>query len=261
MIVKPQTFLIGHTCIHQKGLSEFLHSTDQNEFDKDISQAYGDNLFDGEIICSLMAKLCYKSLVPGKNDNITRTRSIKDNLIATLDSGHGSVFEHYTLNFVTVNCSRIFTHELVRHRVGIAFSQTSGRYVTEDFNVVLDPTYNHPENLNTLEYILSEYNKDKEILNTINNFDLKKKITSALRRLLPNSTANDIGWSANIRTLRHLLMLRTNRHAEWEMRYVFNQVYHIMNKHCPLMLHGHKVEEVDGLLEVTGMKVQPYDTR
>lgn len=57
----------------------------------------------------------------------------------TVWSGN-SVFEHCYLNFTVANCSRVFTHELVRHRVGTSFSQTSGRYVrSEALNLVIDP--------------------------------------------------------------------------------------------------------------------------
>jgi thymidylate synthase (FAD) len=48
------------------------------------------------------------------------------NLLASL---HGSVLEHASDTFAFHNVSRVFTHELVRHRAGSAFSQESLRYV------------------------------------------------------------------------------------------------------------------------------------
>jgi len=46
-----------------------------------------------------------------------------------LRSAHGSVLEHAGYSFALRNVSRVFTHELVRHRAGSAFSQESLRYV------------------------------------------------------------------------------------------------------------------------------------
>ena len=141
--VTPEVQLIGGTALNRDGLTQYLKDTGNEEFNKDIFEGCTnlDGLTDVDIMCSFFAKLCYRSLVAdGKNKNISRVRSIRDNVTATLASGHGSVFEHAVLNFVVYNCSRVFTHELVRHRAGTAFSQTSGRYVRGDtIDFVLDP--------------------------------------------------------------------------------------------------------------------------
>src|SRR5262249_24968483 len=45
--------------------------------------------------------------------------------------GHESVLEHVTWGFVLTGVSRAFTHQMVRHRVGFAFSQLSQQYHDE----------------------------------------------------------------------------------------------------------------------------------
>ena len=125
--VKPEVFLLGFTTVDEDQLWKYLHYTDQEEFGKDIQEALDEGLDWGEILCSFYAKMCYASLTDKKNKNISKTRSISDNIKSVINSGHGSVFEHVSVNFVITNCSRVFTHELVRHRVGVAYSQTSGR--------------------------------------------------------------------------------------------------------------------------------------
>lgn len=55
------------------------------------------------------------------------------------------------------------------------------------------------------------------------------------------------------------MQLRTSRHAEWEIRYVFNQIYNLLNAKYPLLFYGASISYVDGLLEITGMRSQPYD--
>ena len=124
--VEPKTFLVGVTGILD-GLEEYLKYSGNEGFLDDLDEARREGLSGGEILCSFYAKLCYKSLCLGQNANVTKIRDIESNLMGCFDSGHGSVFEHCLLNFITTDCSRVFTHELVRHRVGTAFSQTSGR--------------------------------------------------------------------------------------------------------------------------------------
>lgn len=163
-----------------------------------------------------------------------------------------SVFEHCNLNFITTDCSRVFTHELVRHRVGTAFSQTSGRYVAlTDIDFVTDPILKPVEEdiREIVEFIEKKAVEIREKLDVDNqDFTLKKKLTSAIRRIAPNGQANEIGFSMNIRSLRHILVLRTSPHAEWEIRLIFNQIGDIIESKWPLMLYGlNKVDTKDGL--------------
>lgn len=263
-LVTPKVYFIGETGILPDGFLEYLKDSGNEDFLKSVTEARNKGLSDGEILTSMMAKLCYASLTLGKNDNITRIRDISDNLVGTINQGHGSVWEHCQLNFIVRDCSRVFTHELVRHRVGTAFSQTSGRYVRGDsvnivFDPILDPVKADIERLQGI--IEDEYQRmvRKMGLDTMTDFTLKKQITSALRRVLPNGQSNEIGFSCNLRTLRHTIQLRTSRHAEWEIREVFGQIYQLVKDKYPLLFYGAKEEEVKGLLEVSGMKMQPYE--
>ena len=75
-------------------------------------------------------RACYRSWEPGLNPNVTRVRTDQKEYFANiLRSAHGSVLEHANWSFALRNVSRVFTHELVRHRAGSAFSQESLRYV------------------------------------------------------------------------------------------------------------------------------------
>ncbi len=292
--VQPATFLIGATGILGDGLYDYLHTTGNEVFTLAIEEAKAQGLSDGECLVSLYAKLCYASLTEGHNNNISRTRSIKDNLMATMDAAHGSVFEHCWLNFVTTDCSRVFTHEMVRHRAGTAFSQTSGRYVRTDYlKFVHDPILDDVKDeiqllleqirtsyqLMEIKLGLREYDASTAIgarygnVPPVTDMDRKKKLTSALRRILPNGQANEIGWSINLRALRHLLMLRTSTAAEWEIRQIFWHVFQLISMKFPLMVRDamitHKTlktgagsgepVEVDPIGEITGMRMQPYD--
>ena len=66
-------------------------------------------------------------------------------------------------------------------------------------------------------------------------FDVKKEVTSALRRLAPIGLSTDIVWTANVRTLRHVIELRTAPGAEEELRLVFDQVAERMRAEAPAL--------------------------
>lgn len=263
---EPKTFLVGYTNPELKGIENYLQYTEQYDFWNDWNEGIAQGNNAGECLVSMFAKLCYKSLVPGKNKNITKTRDIKSNLKSVLDSGHGSVFEHVWLNFITTDCSRVFTHELVRHRVGTAFSQTSGRYcaIDGDMDIVfpIDQVAEEKKEsvvvkLNRLkqEIIETAQALQKELIPENSDFAFKKKWTSAIRRIAPNGQTNEIAWSVNLRALRHTIEMRTSRHAEWEIRLVFNQVADLVKDKWPTILWGAEIEEVDGMNEYSNLKV------
>jgi thymidylate synthase ThyX len=101
--VTPKTYLLGYTNVDMDQLKQYLSDTDQLEFLEEINTALAEGLDPGEILCSFYAKACYASLTNKKNKNITRTRAIYDNILGILESGHGSVIEHCTLNFMVTN--------------------------------------------------------------------------------------------------------------------------------------------------------------
>lgn len=84
----------------------------------------------GAEIVEFAGRLCYRSWAPGLNANVSKVRTDSaDYLENVLKSGHGSVIEHANFTFLFHNVSRVFTHEVVRHRAGCAYSQESMRFV------------------------------------------------------------------------------------------------------------------------------------
>ena len=263
--VSPKVRLIGLPTIDMVGMRAFLRDVDALEFLDDIFVAQNEhNLSDAEILTSFYAKLCYLSLVEGHNDNLSRKRSIYNNLIGTINQAHGSVFEHAMINFAVSGVSRVFECELIRHRVGTAFSIESGRFVRkQEFDMVIDPCLNPvlPEIVELWAQIEKTWQvmQKKLGVNDMTDMDQKKRLTSALRRILPEGKAKQIGFSLNLRTIRHTVQMRTSRHAEWEIRTVFAQVYQILKERFPLLFYGAKEEYVRNILEVSGMRLQPYE--
>ena len=296
--VSPRVYLVGYTHMEIPEVVRYLKDTDQSEFLNEITQARDEGISTGEILCSLYAKLCYKSLKVGKNANVTKVRSVQSNLENCHDVSHGSVFEHFQLNFLVSDCSRVFTHEQVRHRVGWAYSQTSGRYCRLDkidlvWDPVLDPVkglfLKCVRNIEDTVYLaecklgLRKPNPDaptamddaclvvrdegrveraeqiRWVPDDTFDFEKRKKITSAIRRIAPNGQSNEIGMSCNIRALRQVVQLRTQRFAEREIRDVYNQVYNLVREWFPGIFYKAKTRSHDGLLEVYGMRTQPFE--
>jgi thymidylate synthase (FAD) len=151
------------------------------------------------------------------------------------------VLEHATYSFALRDVSRVFTHELVRHRAGSAFSQESLRYVRlTDIGFRIPPAL-EPLRDRVVSVVeqLEEVQRDAAAALGLDEdgvpFDVRKEATSALRRLAPIGLSTDIIWSANVRTLRHVIELRTAPGAEEELRLVFDAIAAVMAAEAPLL--------------------------
>lgn len=252
-IVQPKVKLIGKTKISHEGMSSFLLETGNEAF---IDLCSGNDSID---LCAFYAKLCYQSLSLGHNSNITKIRKNIDNLKNVIKTGHGSVLEHVTFNFVVENVSRIETTEQIRHRVGQAISAESGRYCAVDEFRVWIPDYVKSRGDGYVEQFIDSMKKIEKIqldfqnllLSGLTEFSEKKKATSAARRLKPLGCGETLGFSLNLRAIRHIIVMRTSRHAEEEIRNVFNQVADIVNKEIPILLEDLNKDFVDGYYEYT----------
>lgn len=246
--VTPQVFLIGETKVVDEGLQAYLNHIGIPDWTSDAPS-------DIEKVTEVMGRLCYRSFEPGMNRNVTKVREhSKDYIENILKVKHGSVIEHCMINFIFADVARVFTHELVRHRAGVAISQESLRFVRLDNLGQWLPTVIREdeqaveifvktfEQLEKLQFELAEHfdidNKP---------FSLKKIITSAMRRIAPIGLATTIGWSANPRMLRWVLEMRTHPTAEEEIRLVFGKVGEILVERYPHLFGDFTVEIVDGL--------------
>ena len=246
----PKVFLIGESRIIEDGLREYLRHIGVPEWESDA-------LSDPELLVEVMGRLCYRSFRPGMNPNVKKIREHnKEYLNNILTVKHGSVLEHAMLNFVFTDVSRVFTHELVRHRPGTAISQESLRFVLlQEFGQWVPSVIR--EDPKAVEIFASTFEQLEELQKSLADhfqlddprmdFSQKKKITSAIRRVAPMGLATTIGWSANPRTIRWVIELRTHPSAEEEIRYVFGQVGEILMKRYPHLFGDFEISDVDGL--------------
>ncbi len=205
-----------------------------------VQEARDSPLNDGELLVEFGGRVCYRSWEPGLNPNVTRVRTDQREYFANvLRCGHGSVLEHANWSFALRNVSRVFTHELVRHRAGSAFSQESLRYVRlTDIGFRVPPALEpiRDQVVSIVEQLEDFQVSAAETLDLDGEgmpFHIKKEITSALRRLAPIGLSTDIIWTANARTLRHVIEMRTAEGAEEELRLVFDRIARIMQAEAP----------------------------
>jgi thymidylate synthase (FAD) len=198
---------------------------------------------------------CYASFGPKRtyNDNAKR---YFDNLSS---SGHGSVYEHATFSFLLYGISRSNTHEIVRHRAGTAFSQLSQRYVSgKVLRFVERPEYRetpalHKRFCERIDAAWTEYHEladellalqeqGDERLGAEAKTDRRKRVQQTARSVLPNEAETLLVLSANVRAWRHMIEMRTDQHAESEIRDLFFRIFLCLARSEPILFADYGVE-------------------
>ncbi len=150
------------------------------------------------------------------------------------------------------NVSRVLTHELIRHRPGVAISQESLRFVRLN-----DIGFWFPQWASADQELMD---KASSLLGQLEEFQLwmadhfgldaegvpfseKKHKTSFMRRFAPDGVATGLLWTANIRTLRHTIEARTDPGAEEEIRLLFGMIGEIMQAEAPALFGDYTVKE------------------
>src|SRR4051812_26303524 len=233
----PQVFLVARPALDVDGLRGYLEAVGGAPW---LDRRRAEGTREAETLVESAGRACYRSWAPGLNPNVTRVRedqaSYLDNVLA---SGHGSVLEHASYTFAFRDVSRVFTHELVRHRAGSAFSQEGLRYVRlseTGFRIppALEPLRDQVVSIvEQLEELQADAARELGLDDEGVPFHVKKEVTSALRRLAPIGLSTDIVWTANVRTLRHVIEMRTAPGAEEELRLVFDQIARTMQREAP----------------------------
>jgi thymidylate synthase (FAD) len=248
----PSVHLVARPSLDLGGMRAYLEAAGgAGWLDRRLQESDGDPN-PGELLVEFGGRACYRSWEPGLNPNVTRVRTDqREYLENLLRSAHGSVLEHASYSFALRDVSRVFTHELVRHRAGSAFSQESLRYVRLSEIGFRVPPALEPIRGQVVALVerLEELQVDAAASLGLDDdgvpFEVKKEVTSALRRLAPIGLSTDIIWTANVRTLRHVIEMRTAPGAEEELRLVFRQVGAVMRAEAPALFQDF-VEDADG---------------
>lgn len=205
-------YVVSRPCFD---VEEFLAAMSQEGTSWKRSQGAKDT----EELIEIAGRICYFSF--GDNQS---THSNIEFIRHLMKMGHDSVLEHVSWTFLVTGVSRALTHQLVRHRIGISFSQLS-----QQFHDETNAQFVRPEQLRAnpdLQTIWQKavdsskqaYIKLKQALESAGEIEDKKTIHSIARSLLPNATETKFVMTANARELRHLIKLRGSKCCDNEMR-------------------------------------------
>src|SRR5262245_17591626 len=243
---RPSVYVVGRQVVQSTELDRFLS-------DHGVTWS-SDTEVASELLCETAGRVCYMSFAkPRPGGNETYLGHIKE-------SGHGSVLEHAVWNLLITGVSRSLTHELIRHRAGMGYSQLSQRYVDESVAEYVEPEIiardaelhqlwqesiqqSHQSYWRLAERLAQKIALDpttKDLPAT----DRRKAARQAARSVLPNATETKIFVTANARALRHFLEMRGSRHAEPEIRLLAIEVCRMMQQEAPHIFGDYKLVEL-----------------
>lgn len=259
VLTEPGVYLIGKQVVQTAELDRFLA-------DHGVSWQ-SDSEVAAEVVTETAGRVCYMSFAkPRPGGNAAYLGHIKE-------VGHGSVLEHAVWSFLFTGVSRSLTHELVRHRAGMGYSQLSQRYVDESVAEYVEPDVIaadpelHAVWLDAVTHAHAAYVKLAEALNAkladpkaataallppdADRTTRRKAARQAARSVLPNATETKIFVTANARALRHFLEARGAAAAEPEIRKLAGRVLDVLQAESPNLFGDYrKVPLPDGTFEL-----------
>ena len=164
--------------------------------------------------------------------------STRELISKILERGHHSVLEHATATFRVLGASRVFTHEMVRHRF-VSPSQQSQRYVSEArAEVIVPPSV----------AAVAEAREEFERAVVVAKDAYRKLIAAGVPRedaryVLPGGAASEIVLSANFREWRHVFEVRCHPRAHWEIRRVCLEMLRILQRESPIVFGDFRIDD------------------
>jgi thymidylate synthase (FAD) len=149
-----------------------------------------------------------------------------------IESGHGSTIEHIVFTFGISGVSRTLSHQLVRHRAGVAFDQQSQRYVKFKGAATMLPT--------TIEEadpdLRGRYEEQVDGALSLYGELVEAGIPGEdARFVFPNATRTNLVMTTNLRALIHMSGLRLCTMAQWEIRRLFQLIRHEIFQVSPFL--------------------------
>jgi flavin-dependent thymidylate synthase len=170
-----------------------------------------------------------------------------------IDMGHESMLEMADATFF-IECSRVVSHELVRHRL-VSYQQESQRFVKyEDYSYFdwIDAMY-FPDGVEQTKISPSDYRDDnakQAMLRSFENSAAKYKVLrragvppQLARYVLPNAMRTRMVMKTNLREWRHIINLRTDKAAQPEMRELVLQIHEQLVDIFPNVMYNAVKEE------------------
>jgi len=142
---------------------------------------------------------------------------------SVIESGHGSTIEHVVFTFAISGVSRTLSHQLVRHRAGVAFDQQSQRYVKFKGAATMLPHSIAEGDADLRE----RYEEQVDGALGLYGEMLQAGVPGEdARFVFPNATRTNLVMTTNLRALIHMSGLRLCTMAQWEIRRLFQLIRH-----------------------------------
>jgi thymidylate synthase (FAD) len=182
-------------------------------------------------------RTCYSELEPQDiferaTDGRVAPEKQQELVRKVIESGHGSTIEHIVFSFAISGVSRTLSHQLVRHRAGLAFDQQSQRYVSYK-----KPSYMVPATVQDAPDELRErFVEEMDDSLAFYGEMLEAGIPGEdARFVMPNATRTNLVMTANLRALIHMSGLRLCTMAQWEIRRLFQLIRHEIFQVSPFL--------------------------
>lgn len=164
---------------------------------------------NAEKVIEMAGRTCYKSAPDGVDSHVAFIQNL-------IKRGHDSVLEHASAGFNIVT-ERGMSHEIVRHRIGMSYSQESTRYCSYNkgrFGGEI--TIVRPSGISQDDYVwlLACQRAEESYLALL----ARGESPQNARSVLPTCTKTEIFVTGNLRAWRHFLRLRLAQAAHPDMR-------------------------------------------
>ena len=170
----------------------------------------------------------FQRAVDGDFDQLKMQKLIS----SVIESGHGSTIEHVVFTFAISGVSRTLSHQLVRHRAGVAFDQQSQRYVKFKGAATMLPhsiAEGDPE-------LRDRYEEQVDgALGLYGDLLAAGVPGEDARFVFPNATRTNLVMTTNLRALIHMSGLRLCTMAQWEIRRLFQLIRHEIFQVSPFL--------------------------
>jgi thymidylate synthase (FAD) len=149
-----------------------------------------------------------------------------------IESGHGSTIEHIVFTFGISGVSRTLSHQLVRHRAGVAFDQQSQRYVKFKGAATMLPTTIEEADPDLRERYEEQVDGALSLYGELVEAGIPGEDA---RFVFPNATRTNLVMTTNLRALIHMSGLRLCTMAQWEIRRLFQLIRHEIFQVSPFL--------------------------
>ena len=180
-------------------------------------------------------RTAYSSIKPADMDarieeeRISRQQML-DFIEKRLETGHASPLEQVWFEFAISGVTRAFSHQFVRHRIGISFEQQSQRYVAFKEG---DFPYTLPESVRAAGFA-EKMAGAFDGLGRLYQEMLEAGVPAEdARFLIPNAAQTNFKITVNFQSLLHICDLRLCTRAQWEFRKVASLLRAEVKRVCP----------------------------